>query len=109
MVLGQARNARSQPVALVCRPNGNWERLGTDDNWEPIDMNNRGEVIGRAKIGLLDRPWLRRPSGETVMLPYVTGHHTYSAAINNTGQIVGSAGADHGAHALLWSMAAQDA
>jgi hypothetical protein len=105
-VLGQARSARAQPVAVICRPAGRWERLGTDDNWAPVDMNNSGEVVGRVMIDLLDRPWLYRSTGETILLPYVTDHHTTLAAINNHGQIVGSAGADHGAHALLWSRAA---
>jgi len=103
IVLGQARNTQAQPVAVICHPGGRWERLGTDDNWAPVDINNKGEVVGRATIELLDRPWLHRPTGETILLPYVTDHHTTAAAMNNLGQIVGSAGADHGAHALVWN------
>ncbi len=106
VVLGQARNAHNQPVAVICRPGDRWERLGTDDNWAPVDMNNKGEVVGRVTIDRIDRPWLHRPTDETILLPYITDHHTTPAALNNLGQIVGSAGADHGAHALLWSLAA---
>jgi hypothetical protein len=102
VVLGQARNGRNQPVAVICRPGGRWERLGTPDNWIPVDMNCKGEVLGRMMIDRLERPWLHRPDGQTVELPYVTDHHTSGAAINNLGQIVGGASADNDAHVLMW-------
>jgi hypothetical protein len=104
VVLGQARNRQNQPVAVICRPGGRWERLGTPDNWIPIDMNNKGEVIGRVMIDLLERPWLHHPDGRTIMLPYITDHHTTPAAINNLGQITGGAAADNDVHVLLWSV-----
>ena len=104
VVLGQARNARGQPVAVICRPGGRWERLGTNDNWAPVDMNNKDEVVGRVMIDRLDRPWLRRPTGEIILLPYITDHHTTPAALNNLGQITGSAATDRDAHGLLWSL-----
>lgn len=103
-VLGQARNAQNEPVAVVCPPGGPWERLGTADGWRPADMNNRKEVVGWAIIDHLDVPWLRRPNGEVFMLPYLREHNTIPAAINNAGQIVGHAGADHGSHAILWQL-----
>jgi hypothetical protein len=103
VVLGQARNMQNQPVAVICRPGGLWERLGTPDNWVPIDMNSKGEVLGRVMIELLERPWLHRPDGRTIMLPYITDHHTNTAAINNLGQIAGGAAADNDVHVLLWT------
>lgn len=103
VVLGQARNRQNQPVAVVCRLGGQWERLGTPDNWVPIDMNNKGEVLGRVMIDLLERPWLHRTDRRTIMLPYVTDHHTNPTAINNLGQIIGGAAADNDVHALLWT------
>lgn len=102
VVLGQARNAQNEPVAVVCSPGGRWERLGTADGWRPVDMNNRREAVGWAIIDHLDVPWLCRPNGEIVMLPYLREHNTAPTAINNDGQIAGSAGADHGSHAVLW-------
>jgi uncharacterized membrane protein len=103
IVLGQGRNARNQPVAVICKPDGRWERLGTEDGWIPVDINNKGEVVGRVMIDRLECPWLHRPTGQTILLPYISNHHTTPKAINNLGQIVGSAGADHGSHVLLWS------
>jgi hypothetical protein len=102
VVLGQARNRHNQPLAVICRAGGEWERLGTPDNWIPVDMNNKGEVLGRVMIELLERPWLHRPDGQIVMLPYVTDHHTSGSAINNLSQIVGGATTDNDAHVLLW-------
>jgi hypothetical protein len=103
VVLGQARNARNEPVAVVCQPGGKWERLGTPDSWAPVDINNKCEVIGRVMIDLLERPWVHRLGGRTEMLPYLTNHHTGAGAINNLGQIVGGAWADNDSHALLWT------
>ena len=103
VVLGQARNKDNQPVAVLCRPGGTWERLGTPDNWVPVDINNKGEVVGRVRLDLLERPWLYRPGRGTVMLPHTTDHHSSPSAINNFGQVVGGAGADSDCHALLWT------
>jgi hypothetical protein len=102
VVLGQARNAQNEPVAVICRPGGRWERLGTPDGWRPVDMNSKGEAVGWAIEEHLDAPWLRRPNGEVVMLPHLREHNTVPDAINSAGQIVGHAQADHGSHAVLW-------
>ena len=103
VVLGQARNSHHQPVAVVCRSGGSWQRLGTPDGWIPIDVNNKGEVLGRVMTDLLERPWLQRADGRIVLLPYVTDHHTTPSKINNLGIIVGGASADNDVHALMWS------
>jgi len=102
--LALSNNRYGHPVAIICEPGGNWKRLGTRDGWEPLDMNNRGEVIGRGMIDGLFRPWLRRPTGEVVLLPYLSDHHTYLTSINNRGQIVGSANADRCSHAIWWNI-----
>jgi hypothetical protein len=104
LILGQARNMQNLPIAVVCRPGSQWERLGTPDNWVPIDINNKGEVLGRVSIDLLERPWLRRLDGQTIMLPYITDHHTNPASINNLGQIAGGAAADNDVHVLVWTL-----
>ena len=102
LVLGQARNNRAEPIAVICRPGGGWERLGISDAWVPIDINNQGDVIGWAWVDRIQRPWLRYASGQIIWLPYVIEHHTTPKAINNYGQIIGSAVADHGQHAVIW-------
>lgn len=102
VVLGQARNAHNQPVAVICKPGATWERLGTDDGWIPIDINNDGIVIGRVTIDQLTRPWIHYRGGQAKLLPYLTDHHTSPEAINNIGDIVGSASADNDTHALVW-------
>jgi hypothetical protein len=103
-ILGLAKNRYGHPVAVICEPGGNWKRLGTRDGWEPLDMNNRGEAIGRGMIDGLFRPWLRRPAGEVILLPHLSDHHTYLTSINNRGQIVGNANADRCSHAILWDI-----
>jgi uncharacterized membrane protein len=102
VVLGQARNVHGKMIAVICAPGGNWVRLGTEDGWVPVDINNSGDVIGWTWIDQLQRPWLRLSSHDTVLLPYVVEHHTTPHAMNNAGQVVGSAAADHGAHAVIW-------
>jgi uncharacterized membrane protein len=101
-VLGQARNRQADPIAVICRPGDRWERLGTNDAWVPIDMNNAGDVVGWAWVDDLQRPWLRRVPGQITWLPYVIEHHTIPAAINDSGHTVGLASADHGSHAVIW-------
>lgn len=101
-VLGKARNNQAKPSIVICQPGGDWERLGIDDAWEALDINNQGDVIGWAWVDRLQRPWLRLASGQIIWLPYIIEHHTIPKAINNYGQIIGSAVADHGQHAVIW-------
>jgi hypothetical protein len=103
LVLGQARDDRARPIAMLCEPGGTWQRLGTDAGFAPTDMNVHGDVVGMATVDRLQRPWLRLRTGEIVWLPYVREHHCSAAAINDGGEIVGNAGADHGSHALKWT------
>lgn len=103
VVLGRTGNGQNDPVAVLCKPGGGWERLGTPDKWAPVDINNECQVVGSTVIELLQRPWLWEPDGRTVLLPYLTDHHTNPAAINNLGQIAGGASADEDLHALLWT------
>ena len=101
-VLGKARNNRAKPSVVLWQPGGDWERLGIEDAWEALDINNQGDVIGWAWVDRIQRPWLRLASGQIIWLPYVIEHHTIPKAINNYGQIIGSAVADHGQHAVIW-------
>jgi len=102
LVLGKARNNQAKPSVVICQPGGDWERLGIDDAWEALDINNQGDVIGWAWVDRIQRPWLRLASGQIIWLPYVIEHHTIPKAINSYGQIIGSAVADHGQHAVIW-------
>lgn len=103
-VLGQANNERGQKVAIICPPAGNWQRLGTEDGWSPVDINNSGDVVGRVQIDGIDRPWLRLSTGQLILLPYLVNHNTIPTSINNVGKIVGASHADHGSHAILWQL-----
>jgi hypothetical protein len=102
IVLGQGRNIHTEPVAVMSIPGSGWARLGTDDGWAPVGINNQQEIIGRAGIDQLGRPWLRRPTGEIVLLSYLSDHHTTPTSINNRGQIVGGASTDTCSHAVIW-------
>jgi hypothetical protein len=104
-VLGQARDVDDLGIAMICSLGGSWQRLGTADGMWPVNINDYGDAVGYAKIDGLARPWLLRASRELVWLPYVRDHHTQPTAINNSGQILGSAGADHGSHVLIWEEA----
>lgn len=99
VVLGWALDAF---VAVICKPNGAWEYLGTNSRWSPVDINDAGDVVGSVRQEGLDRPWLRDAAGAVFLLPYVIGHHTGPKAINNSGDVVGTAQADHGGHAVIW-------
>jgi hypothetical protein len=100
LVLGSTRGAIAQ--ALLCKPGGTWEPLGTPTGWTPLGINDRGDVVGIFMQDGLSRPWLQLASGEQFLLPYVVGHNTEAKAINNAGVIVGAAHADHGGHAVIW-------
>ena len=100
VVLG---NDNTSLTAVICKPGGAWENLGTDPKWSATGINNSGCVVGIVMQDNQFRPWLRLATGRIVMLPYIIGHHTEAKAINAAGQIVGGASADHGGHALIWS------
>jgi hypothetical protein len=104
VVLGQGNNSRGQKVALLCAAGDAWQRLGTEDGWTPVDINDNGDVVGRVQIDGIDRPWLRLSTGQLIMLPYLVFHHTIPTSINNACQIVGSSHSDHGSHAVLWEI-----
>ncbi|MGO9151574.1 hypothetical protein, partial [Mycobacterium sp.] len=99
VVLGYARDMSK---AVICRPGGAWEPLGTAENWSPADINDAGDVVGFVKQEGMCRPWIRLATGQEIMLPYAIGHDTFPKAINSAGQIVGTAQADHGGHAVIW-------
>jgi hypothetical protein len=104
VVLGQANNKLSQKVAALCTPGGAWQRLGTEDGWSPVDINDNGDVVGRVQIDGIDRPWLHLSTGQLILLPYLVSHNTIPTSINNVRQIVGTSQADHGSHAVLWEI-----
>jgi hypothetical protein len=89
-------------LAVICNPGGDWEPLGTPIGWDPRDINDRGDTVGALSQVGLSRPWLRLATGEQLLLPYVIGHNTDTTAVNNAGNIVGTAHADHGGHAVIW-------
>jgi hypothetical protein len=100
-VLGQISQGADK-VAVICRAHGQWELLGTDPGWAPSSMNNHEDVIGHVTVDFVMRPWLRTHTGEVVMLPFYREHACMATRINDAGHAVGSAGADHGSHALVW-------
>ncbi len=91
---------------------GSWSYVGDETTSVfPVALNDDGVVLGQAKnahaqpvaVICIDRPWLRRPDGEVVLLPYLTDHGTTPDVINNLGQIVGAAGTDNCWHAIFWN------
>jgi hypothetical protein len=104
VILGQANNANGSKTAVICSADGSWQRLGTNDGWAPVAINDNGDVVGRVQIDGIDRAWLRLSGGELIMLPYAISHNTIPTAINNSGQIVGLSSGDHGNHAVLWEI-----
>ena len=100
LVLGSTRGEGA--LAVICKPGGTWEPLGTSDGWTPSAINDTGDAVGTFTQDGLLRPWLRLATGEHLLLPYAIGHHTEPKAINDVGDIVGTAQADHGGHAVVW-------
>jgi hypothetical protein len=105
LVLAQARTGSGRRLAVTCAPGEDWQELGTPEEWFPSDMKDVGDVVGWTVVENSDRPWLHTATGQTLMLPFVAGHSTSPRRINSVGQIVGTAGTDHGSHALVWSPA----
>jgi hypothetical protein len=101
-VLAMSLGADNTRVACLAKPNQRWERLGTSPGFYATAMNDDGYVVGMVVQDGYERPWVRRPSGEFVWLPYFDHHHCRPAAINHSGTIVGRAKTDHGNHALIW-------
>jgi hypothetical protein len=102
-VLGTARNAEAESIALVARPGEGWQRLGTPAGFHATVMNNLGDVVGTTAVDGYARPWLWRPSGEVVWLPFLEHHHCRPYGMNGSRTVVGGANADHGSHALVWT------
>ena len=94
---------RIYSMAVTCRPGGAWELLGTGADWGP-SRYQRCRRCHRVLYAWQNsfRPSLRLATGLVIMLPYITGHSTSLNAINSAGQIVGTAQADHGGHAVIW-------
>ena len=99
-VLGSTRGTSA--LAVLCKPGDTWKPLGTPNGWTPLDINDIGDVVGTIRQDGLSRPWLRLVTGGQFLLPYVIGHDTEAKTINNAGDIVGAAYADHGGHAVIW-------
>ncbi len=102
-VLGTARNAKGESIALVAGPGEGWQGLGTPAGYHATSMNNVGDVVGETKLDGYERPWLRRASGEVVWLPFFEHHHSRPHGMNDSRTVVGGANADHGSHALVWT------
>jgi hypothetical protein len=102
-VLGTARDRDGESVAYLAKPGRRWECLGTAPGFYATNMNESGDVVGATQLDGYQRPWLRRASGEILWLPYLEYHWCRPSAVNSSGVIVGTATADHGAHALVWT------
>jgi hypothetical protein len=103
VVLGTARDRDGKSIAYLAKRGQPWEQLGAAPGFYATGMNSAGDVVGAVVRDGLEQPWLRRASGEMVSLPYFTYHWCRPLAINDLGIIVGTAQADHGMHALVWS------
>lgn len=103
VVLGTANDHDGKSIAGLAKPGQRWERLGTVPGFYATDMNDTGDVVGATKRDGYEQPWLRRAAGEIVWLPYFDHHWCRPSAINSSGVIVGTATADHGTHALVWT------
>ncbi len=103
-ILGQARDKENEPLAVLAELGSSWQIVGTPAGWVATGMNQAGDIIGWTKVEGLQKPWIRRASGEVVWLPYPRQHHTAPSRVNDNGVVIGHASADHGGHALMWSL-----
>jgi uncharacterized membrane protein len=102
IVLGNLNLSNGSTLALTSFEDEGWKPLKTPPGHYATALNTAGDVAGYSRQNGYDRPWLRRASGEVFPLPYFEFHNCTPAAINDPGVIIGSAGTDHGAHALIW-------
>lgn len=104
-VVGAARDSNGLSVSFAGRVGEPWRLLGTPPGASASAVNDAGDVVGSTEVEGFARPWLRRASGEFIWLPYFENHWCKPCAITSSGLIAGSAQADHGHHALLWTPA----
>jgi hypothetical protein len=101
-ILGKANGPAGEPIGCIAEPGNGWKMLGTERGFYATGMNDHGDIVGAISRDGFRRPLLWRPNSEIVWLPYYDYHHCLPLAVNNHGLVVGEAGADHGAHALIW-------
>ena len=65
VVLGWALDAF---VAVICKPNGAWEHLGTSGRWSPVDINDAGDVVGSVRRGRTGSSMVERCHGRGVFV-----------------------------------------
>ena len=102
IILGNAAGRSGERIASVSTDSGPWARLGTPEGWYATTMDNSRSVTGSVNIGGFERPWLRRPNGDVLWLPYFDHHYCRPNSMTDTGLVAGTAQTDHGTHALFW-------
>lgn len=102
LVLGAAKDEKGRTLAVKAERGGRWELLGTPPGYYATTINDSGDAAGYTEQVDNQRPWIRFRNGDLLWLPRYKHHSCYPAMLSNGGRIVGSAGADHGSHALLW-------
>ncbi|MFF1906428.1 hypothetical protein [Kitasatospora sp. NPDC058218] len=101
LVLASA-NMSGKPVTLMCRPGQPWDQLHIPEGWVAGAISPGGWMAGSFRDSGFSRPWVRRPDGKTILLPYLRHHHCAPTAIDDHGNVAGRAEADHGEHAIFW-------
>jgi hypothetical protein len=79
-----------------------WQLLGTEDQYEPVSMNDLGDVVGYVRKDDYDQVWIRYAEGDVVLLPAFHEHNCRPSAINTSRIIVGHASSDRCRHAVVW-------
>lgn len=96
------RDPEGNRVVVFCPFGGSWQDLNLPPGFEPTAINNNQDIVGRKREDGFDRPWIVEHGGSLRWLPFLADHGTTPSFISDDGTIVGSAGADHGGHALVW-------
>jgi hypothetical protein len=92
-------------IPLIATVGGDWSRLNVVGGWAPSAVAEGWTVAGYLTDKRFMRPWVMTSDGMLSELPYYADHHCQGTAINSSGTVVGTAGTDHGVHALKWSKA----
>lgn len=106
--LGSTPTSAGERLAVIHEEATGWRPLGTPPGFVPVSMNQVNVVIGHVQVADGERPWVLRPGGSLVMLPYYRDHICRPTSINRAGILVGAAVTDHGNHALVWAPGTMD-
>jgi hypothetical protein len=101
-VVGSIGQHAKGQVLLRDRHEGRWIVIDCPPQYLSTCVNARGDIAGAFRKEDGYRPWVKLLGEPLRSLPCLSFHDTMPSAMSDTGIIVGTCTADHGAHAIIW-------